>query len=618
MLTIYEAKSLVSRWASALALIGVCALGVLPGCGDSTGTGGAGGTGGDGGTGGMGGTGDVGDDGGIGGSGGDGGTAGTGGTGGTGASAGAGGAGGDGGSGGSGGAGGMGGSGGSGGTAGMGGSAGSGGMGGVGGTGGLGGVGGTGGANLCEGIGCNGGSECTVGVCNPQDGACNYAPAEDGAICEAGACQSGECELLASRFPCTEQGIRDAIDAGGGPHGFDCPGPTTVVTEAEIVIDNDVILDGEGNLAVDGGGDHANVLEDHRVFVVANGVTAELRRLSVSHGRASSAGGGIANAGTLTLINSTVSGNGAGWGGGISNGGTLALANSTVSQNNAILRFSKNFVVGGVGGGISNGWQATLTLTNSTVSDNSAQDRGGGISNGGTLTLTHSSVSRNIAQSTLSGITSTGGGIYNEGYYATLTLTHCTVSGNSAGWGGGIYTSYATLTLTNCTVSGNSAEAGGGIFNEYTLTTLTNCTLSGTSGCLMCGGGAIWNSFDPFGGSHSSATLTNSLVVDDYGEMAGFIYNPYVISNGYNIESPGNTYRFDQSTDQVDVSAQSLKLGPLQDNGGPTQTHALLPGSVAIDRIPEAMCEVNTDQRDVGRPQGGACDVGAFEVELTP
>jgi hypothetical protein len=391
-----------------------------------------------------------------------------------------------------------------------------------------------------------------------------------------------------------------------------------VVTEAEIVIDNDVILDGEGNLAVDGGGDHASVLEDHRVFVVANGVTAELRRLSVSHGRASSEGGGIANAGTLTLINSTVSGNSAGWGGGISNGGTLALTNSTVSQNNAILRFSKTQVVGGDGGGISNGWQDTLTLTNSTVSDNGAQNTGGGIYNGGTLTLTHSAVSRNIAQRPLSGITSTGGGIYNEGSYATLTLTHSTVSGNSAGWGGGIYTSYATLTLTNSTVSGNTAAGfGGGIYNEYTLTTLTNCTLSGNRGCLIgCGGGAIWNGFDPFGSSHSSATLTNSLVVDD--EMAGLIYNPYVISNGYNIESPGNTYRLNQPTDQVNVSAEDLALGPLQDNGGPTETHALLPGSVAIDRIPEAMCEVNTDQRDVGRPQGGACDVGAFEVEVTP
>ena len=56
-------------------------------------------------------------------------------------------------------------------------------------------------------------------------------------------------------------------------------------------------------------------------------------------------------------------------------------------------------------------------------------------------------------------------------------------------------------------------------------------------------------------------------------------------------------------------------LGPLQDNGGPTFTHALLPGSPAIDHIPAENCEVTTDQRGVARPQGAACDIGAYELE---
>jgi hypothetical protein len=80
------------------------------------------------------------------------------------------------------------------------------------------------------------------------------------------------------------------------------------------------------------------------------------------------------------------------------------------------------------------------------------------------------------------------------------------------------------------------------------------------------------------------------------------------------IESPGDTCRFDQPTDLTEVTAE-LNLGPLAENGGPTKMHALEPGSVAIDLIPEAGCVVDTDQRGEPRPETGGtmCDVGAFE-----
>ena len=87
-------------------------------------------------------------------------------------------------------------------------------------------------------------------------------------------------------------------------------------------------------------------------------------------------------------------------------------------------------------------------------------------------------------------------------------------------------------------------------------------------------------------------------------------------SIGYNIESPGNTCGFDPDGTTVDVP--DPMLGPLQDNGGPTETHALLPGSPALDQIPAVDCEVTEDQRGVARPQGPACDVGAFELEVAP
>ncbi|MGB5696912.1 MAG: choice-of-anchor Q domain-containing protein, partial [Polyangiales bacterium] len=92
-------------------------------------------------------------------------------------------------------------------------------------------------------------------------------------------------------------------------------------------------------------------------------------------------------------------------------------------------------------------------------------------------------------------------------------------------------------------------------------------------------------------------------------------------SDGHNIESPGDTCGFDHGTDLVNITEGQLDLGPLRDNGGPTMTHALLPGSVAIDVIPEVDCvdadgaPLTTDQRGESRPGGTMCDVGAFEVQ---
>ena len=114
----------------------------------------------------------------------------------------------------------------------------------------------------------------------------------------------------AAVFPCTEQGILDAIALGGGPHTFDCAGPTTVITSAEIVIDGDVILDGEGRLTVDGN-------DAHRVFLLNTSVSAELQNLQVTNGSAAP-GGGIRNRGQLVLKNVTLSNNKRG--GGIVNG----------------------------------------------------------------------------------------------------------------------------------------------------------------------------------------------------------------------------------------------------------------------------------------------------------
>jgi predicted outer membrane repeat protein len=391
-------------------------------------------------------------------------------------------------------------------------------------------------------------------------------------------------------FPCTEQGIRDAITLGGGPHTFTCAGPTTVVTEAEIVIDYDVILDGEGNLTIDGN-------EDHRVFSVAEGVEAELHGVSLTRGRSSfpaRRGGGILNMGTLSVTNSTISGNN---GTGINNWfeATLTLANTTVSDNTA----------GEAGGGIYN--VGTLTVTNSTVSGNTARAGGGGIWSQGPLTMTDSAVSGNTSRPG-------AGGLFLAAD-SEATVTNSTVSGNSSqrtapfinGNGGGISNS-GTLTLTNSTVSGNTADdRGGGIYNVWTLT-LVNSTLSGNTAPE---GAGIHNEFG------RTLTATNNAVDNEC-----YIDGGVTTSRGYNIESPGDTCGFDQSTDMPGMSADDLRLGELTDNGGPTKTHALGAGSVAIDVISVEDCvdsegaPLTTDQRGVARPQGDSCDVGAFELEV--
>jgi hypothetical protein len=161
--------------------------------------------------------------------------------------------------------------------------------------------------------------------------------------------------------------------------------------------------------------------------------------------------------------------------------------------------------------------------------------------------------------------------------------------------------------LLNSTVSGN---VGTGIVNSGWEATLINTTVSANT--HLGGGEGIFA-----GGTQT--LLRNSLVTDGcrVGSSGGGI-----TSLGHNIESPSDTCGFDELTDQANVP--DPMLGPLQNNGGPTETHALLDGSVAIDVIPEAECvdhhgdPLTADQRGVTRPQGVRCDVGAVEMEVTP
>jgi len=240
----------------------------------------------------------------------------------------------------------------------------------------------------------------------------------------------------------------------------------------------------------------------------------------------------------------------------IGNPDTVNLTNVVVADSNASLN----------GGGISNA--GNLTVSNTAISGNSALSNGGGIVNAqpGILVMNDSTINGNYANA--------GAGLDNSSVTTpspTASLTNVTISGNAAvGNGGGVRNSglgTATLSLTNVTVAGNTAPSGSGIFNDDSAT-VKNTLLANTAG-TNCGG---------------ALAVTNSGGNLDSGATCGFA-----------------------------LSNAAANLGALADNGGVTQTRALLAGSAAINSGTNTGCP-GADQR--GQPRAdGNCDIGAYEAQ---
>jgi hypothetical protein len=389
-------------------------------------------------------------------------------------------------------------------------------------------------------------------------------------------------------------------DANELNQAITCFNMATEPEEYEITLANDILLNAVPqpisnaipgvSLQIDGATHRVDGQNSFRPFEIMANTVVALQNITVTRGSTpdlSVKGGGINNQGTLTILNSTISHNTAvssvltgGQGGGIHNQGTLTVRDSTIRYNsivdNSALEVPK-------GGGIYN--EGTLTIQRTTISHNAItlespiKAWGGGIYNQGTLTISDSTINNN----TIQGLTEAfGGGIYNTGpiYITNSTISHNNAN-NLSGSGGGIY-NRAFLIVTNSTINLNYAGlSGGGLYNA---TGLGNVTLRNT---------IIANS------TNSDCTNSAGIINASYSLIADSL----ICVNGTNSETrTGNP-----------------KLGPLQDNGGPTFTHALAPDSPAIDAGDDATCADpntvnNLDQRGIARPQVQHCDIGAYEA----
>ena len=278
---------------------------------------------------------------------------------------------------------------------------------------------------------------------------------------------------------------------------------------------------------------------------------------------------------------------------GSSDDGAAVLSEGNVTIDNSIIVGNTSSIAGG-GGALDNGFNATMTVMNSTLEDNSA----------------------NSAESNSEGF---GGAIYNFG---TLLVFNSALTDNSAGTGGAI-DNHGAATLTNVTIAYNSAGTdGGGIYNLGGTLETVNVTIAGNNAGPTGSGGGI----DLEGGT---AALYNTIVAQNQqGPSGGMVASDIAVSSGgpvsgsFNLVGTGGSGGLMDGVNGNQVGVADAGLGHLAFNGGPTATLALLLGSPAIDKASDSITGVDVpklDQRGAQRgPRavnaGVAPDVGAYEA----
>lgn len=367
---------------------------------------------------------------------------------------------------------------------------------------------------------------------------------------------NGVCETATGNGVCT---LRAAIEEANALPGC---GPHTITVDGSGTIDLATALpDLNANMTINASGASSLTVRrstvagtpDFTVFTIVSGRTVTLNGLTISNGR-NSIGAGVRNNGVLTVESCVITGN------------------TAYSLGTGVSALSR-------GGGIfQSGSGTSLTLSNSTVSGNqsiaettgtnAADAQGGGIQRGsGSLTITNSTISGNTAQSITPNATSgtaRGGGLYLSSN-GTLAVTNATISNNSA-------------------TGGDTANEGGGVYREPTATGATNFKNAIIAGNAAAAGPDISGTmvslgFNLIGKSDSGAGFTDG----ENNDLVGSIASP-----------------------------RNALLAALGSYGGATPTHALLPGSPAINAGTSTGAPA-TDQRGISRPQQSVVDIGAFE-----
>jgi CSLREA domain-containing protein len=455
-----------------------------------------------------------------------------------------------------------------------------------------------------------------------------------------GACDAANCTLREAMRAANAAPDADTIT-------FALPVSTTITLNEidPLYITHTLTIDGSAvpNLTIDANGGDGP-------FFIFGSTTVTLTALTVTNSY--DFRGAIFNQGTLTIRQSTVNDNRRG----IENEGTLIVMDSVIRDNWG--------ADGGCSGIFSEG---PLTISHSLISGNTVTDSstvGAGIcSISGTATIDNSIISDNQA----AGSTASGGGIYISG--GTLTMNNSTVRNNfatgSAGGGGGISIAAGTVTINNSTIHGNQISGtgvrGGGIHLGSGTLIVNNSTLSDNIAADAGGGGAVQGGGIDIltgtvtinnstisgnqatgvgargGGIYSllgTITVGNSTLSDNIADLGGGVYidtdstlhfNNTIIANSTANEACANAGTMGTNVNNLveDGSCAALfsgdpLLAPLANNGGPTATHALLPGSPAVDAGDNTAC-LATDQRGFPRPIDGdengsaICDIGAFE-----
>jgi len=343
--------------------------------------------------------------------------------------------------------------------------------------------------------------------------------------------------------------------------------PATILLRSSLVVDKDLAILGPNPRKLTVARTFSRRTPSFRVFQVDAGVVT-IAGLSIVNGRAFNGDGFTDNLG-----------------GGIFNEGSLTVSNCIVACNAALKDGDGN----GFGGGIFT--LGPLTVIDSTIRGNNANYAGGGIC------TFHSD---------------------------NVRIERCTISGNYAGiQGGGVNFQGLTGSLNNCTISGNQTAEDGTASallhltfeNEASDLYLTTCTITRNGGSTN---GAVVLAALP-GNLGNNTRMIGTLVADNAAPNFFLDGNPNFQSLGFNLDSDGTSGLLNGvNGDLVGTLGSPLdaRLGPLQNNGGPTWTHALLQGSPALDAgacVDVDSSPLLTDQRGFSRPQGTACDIGAFE-----